>query len=124
VGAGEIPRGIGSFRSYEGGYEFHIMSGGVAQGRQVACSDTGTPGTGGERGQSPRGIEARDAGQVVGTAARTLGCLPEGTGQRGLNCKGHEPLGSGQRLARDRDGAFAAFVPEDPVVSDSEWRDG
>jgi len=87
------------------------MSGGVAHGRWVACSDAGTPGAGCERRELSRGIEAPDAGQVVGTVARTLGYLPDGTGQRGLNCEGHEPLGMGQRLAGDRYGAFAAVVP-------------
>jgi len=99
------------------------MSGGVAHDRRVACSDAGTLGTGGERRELSRGIEARDAGQVVGTAARTLGCLLDGTGQRGLNCEGHEPLGAGQSVAGDRYGSFAAVVPEDSVVSGSEWRD-
>ena len=100
------------------------MSGGVAHGRWVACSDAGAPGTGGERGKSPRGIETRDAGQVVGAAARTLGYRSDRTGQRGLNCEGHEPLGMGQRLAGDRYGAYAAVVPEDPVMADFECRDG
>jgi len=99
------------------------MSGGVAHGRWVACSDAGTPGTGGERRELSRGIEARDAGQIVGTAVRTLGCLPDGTGRRGLDCEGREPLGAGQSVAGDRYGEFAAVVPEDSVVSGSEWRD-